>query len=167
MDCAPFTTPLRRDAIGTRRMGQSSALDHRARRRSEAFTLIELMITVVVVAILAAIAYPSYERHIMRGRRSQAEQLMGHIAMREEQYMLDARAYTATIGTGGLNVTADGWTCAATCANGFYTVAVAPQSGPPPTYSITAQATGSQSSDGNLTLGSDGSRSRSAGDGQW
>jgi type IV pilus assembly protein PilE len=167
VDCAPFSAPLHRDATARPLTGRSLVPGRKARRRSEAFTLIELMITVVVVAILAAIAYPSYERHIMRGRRSQAEQLMGHIAMREEQYMLDARAYTATIGAGGLNVTADGWTCTATCANGFYTVAVAPQSGPPPTYSITAQATGSQSSDGNLTLGSDGSRSRSAGDGQW
>jgi len=131
------------------------------------FTLIELLVTVVIVAILASVAYPSYERHAMRGHRSDAQQLMGQIAMREEQYMLDARTYTATIGTGGLNVAADGWTCAATCTNAYYTVSVAPQAGPPPSYLITAQANGTQATDGNLTLGSDGSKSRSAGDGKW
>lgn len=131
------------------------------------FTLIEMMVAMVIVAILAAVAYPSYERHAMRGRRSDAQQLMGQIAMREEQYMLDARAYTATIGAGGLNVAAEGWTCAATCTNAYYTVSVAPQAGPPPSYSISAQAIGTQSADGNLTLGSDGGKSRSAGDGRW
>jgi len=131
------------------------------------FSLIELMVTLVIVAILAAVGYPSYERYAMRGRRSDAQQLMGQIAMREERYMLDARSYTATIGAGGLNVAVQGWTCAATCANAYYVVTVTPQAGPPPSYSISAQAIGSQSGDGNLTLGSDGSKSRSAGDGRW
>jgi type IV pilus assembly protein PilE len=131
------------------------------------FTIIELLVAVFIVAILAAVAFPSYQRYVVRGQRSQAAQLMAHIASREEQYMLDARSYTATIGAGGLNVTADGWTCAANCTNGRYTVSVTPQAGPPPSYSISAQALGSQSSDGDLVLGSDGSRSRSAGDGKW
>lgn len=136
-------------------------------QRACGFTLIEMMITVAVIAILAAVAYPSYQSYLMRGYRSDAEQLMSSIASREEQYMLDARSYTATIGTGGLNVSADGWTCAATCTNSYYTVSVSPQAGPPPTYTITAQASGSQLSDGNLTLASDGTKSRSAGDGAW
>lgn len=131
------------------------------------FTLIELLIALVVIAILAVIAYPSYESYMVRGRRSQAEQLMSQIASREEEYMLDAHAYTATIGTGGLNVTADGWTCAATCANSYYTVSVTTQAGPPPGYTVTAQAQSSQLSDGALTLSSDGSKSRSAGGGGW
>lgn len=65
------------------------------------FNLVELMITVVVIAILAVIVYPSYESYMQHGCRSNAERLMSLIARREEQYMLDARSYTVTIGAGG------------------------------------------------------------------
>lgn len=114
------------------------------RGESRGFTLIEVMIVVAVIAILAAVAYPSYEAYIIRANRSAAQQLMLKIASREEQYRLDARTYTATIGAGGLNISEDGWNCAATCTNGRYTIAVALVAGPPPGYTITATASGRQ-----------------------
>jgi type IV pilus assembly protein PilE len=43
------------------------------RQRSFGFTLIELMITVAVVAILAAVAIPSYQDHVRKSRRAQAK----------------------------------------------------------------------------------------------
>ena len=138
-------------------------------RRSAGFTLIELMIAVVVVAILAAIAYPSYDSYMKRARRSDAQQLIQKIATRESQYLLDARSYLATIGgANSLNITSDGWTCAATCTNGHYTVSVAvDNTATPPTYTITgAPSSTSQASDGNLTLDSTGAKTR-AGNPGW
>lgn len=123
--------------------------------RSRGITLIELMIVVAIVAILAAVAYPSYEAYIIRANRSAAQQLMIKIASREEQYRLDARAFTATIGAGGLNVTEDGWDCTSTptqCTNGRYTISVALVAGPPPGFTITAVAGGPQTKDGDLGL---------------
>ena len=40
--------------------------------RQRGFTWIELMITVVIVGILASVAYPSYAEHIAKGRRADA-----------------------------------------------------------------------------------------------
>lgn len=147
----------------------------RTRRVMAGFSLVELMITVAIIAILAGIGYPSYTSYMKRGYRSQATQLMSEIASREVQYMLDARQYTATIGAGGLNITnKDGWTCAATCTNGKYTIAVTLQAGPPPGFMVTATPIGTQADDGILYLNADssgtyseGQKTRSAGDHKW
>ncbi len=42
------------------------------RRQSRGFTLIEVMIVVAIVAILSAIALPSYQEYVRRGRRAEA-----------------------------------------------------------------------------------------------
>lgn len=134
------------------------------------FTLIELMIVVTVMAIIAAVAIPSYQQYSKRANRSQAAQIMLNIQNREEQYVLDARAYTTALNSTGLNITQDGWTCsAASCVNSFYTVTVALVAGPPPGYLITATPIAGkiQQDDGTLTLSSAGLRTRSAGDGKW
>lgn len=122
------------------------------------FTLIELMITVAVVAILASIALPSYRQYVVRANRSSVQQFMLDIANREEQYMLDARSYTATIGAGGLNMStpAD--------VTGKYTVTVAAPVANPPSFTVTATpAAGSiQAGDGTLTLNNLGVKSPAA-----
>ncbi len=125
-------------------------------QRCAGFTLIEIMIVVVIIGILAAIAVPSYTQHVKKAKRAQAMQVMLKIASREEQYVLDARAYSTVLAGSssiGLKTTEDTFTCSATqCANADYTIAVTLIAGPPPGYTVTATAIGSQASDGNLTL---------------
>jgi type IV pilus assembly protein PilE len=62
--------------------------------RMRGFTLMELMIVVAVVAILGAIALPSYNQHVIRGNRTAAQRFMMDVADREEQFLNSMRAYT-------------------------------------------------------------------------
>ena len=62
-------------------------------QRSSGFTLIELMITVVIVTILTAVALPSYQDHVRRAARSAGQQFLLDLAQRQEQYFLDVRWY--------------------------------------------------------------------------
>ena len=54
-------------------------------RKQHGFTLIELVITIAVVGILAAIALPSYQQYVIRSKRSAAQAQMMDIANREQQ----------------------------------------------------------------------------------
>jgi type IV pilus assembly protein PilE len=123
--------------------------------RLAGFTLIEMLIVVLIVATLAAIALPAYRNAIIKSNRSAAQQFMSDVSNREEQYLLDQRFYTATIGAGGLNTTpttevAANYTFAgAVAGNDCNGTAVVP-----PAYVITATANGAQSTDGNLCLDS-------------
>jgi type IV pilus assembly protein PilE len=65
------------------------------------FTLIELMITVTIVAILAAIAYPSYRNYVLRGQIVNATNGLTAMAANMERYYQDNRTYAST--SGGLN----------------------------------------------------------------
>ena len=76
---------------GMRRL--PSAADLAAPRRVRGFTLIEVMITVAVVAILAAVALPSYNDYITRSKIIEATSGLSDIRVRLEQYFLDSRQY--------------------------------------------------------------------------
>ena len=67
-------------------------------RRISGMTLIELMMVVAVIALLAAISLPSYQRYLVRGIRSQAQQFLMDIAQAQEQYFLDQRRYAVGLG---------------------------------------------------------------------
>ncbi len=78
--------------------------------KQHGFTLIELMITVAVIGILAAVAYPSYTSYIVRANRSAAQSFMFAVNNKQEQYMLDARRYAAgatALADMGITVPAD------------------------------------------------------------
>ncbi len=63
-------------------------------RTQQGFTLIELMVVVVVVAVLMAVVLPSYTEYVNKGRRSDAMSALLDAANRQEQFMLDRNTYT-------------------------------------------------------------------------
>lgn len=113
--------------------------------KSKGFTLIELMIVLVVVAILAAIAYPSYRESVKKGNRRAAQAEMMEIVNREHQFFIANRAYADTAAL-GYTLPPD--------VIGNYTHAVTLDAGPPPGFTVTFTAIGGQVSDGNLTVNS-------------
>lgn len=71
------------------------------RRRGKGFTLMELMITVVIVGILAAFAYPSYQDFIRKGRRTEAKAALMENMQLFERHFSQVNTYNDT-GTGKL-----------------------------------------------------------------
>jgi type IV pilus assembly protein PilE len=65
--------------------------------RSSGFTLVELMITVVVVAILASIAVPSYRDYVMRSQRTDARSALLRVQASEEKFFLQNNTYTPDV----------------------------------------------------------------------
>lgn len=70
------------------------------------FTLIELMITVVVIGILGAIAYPSYSSYVVKGKRTECRSAIMQNMMRQERFYTSMGAYT-TATTGMLTFSGD------------------------------------------------------------
>lgn len=70
---------------------------YRNKKNQAGFTLIELMIVVVVIAILASVAIPSYTGYITDARRQGAVQEMLKIASAQEQFFMDNKAYASTL----------------------------------------------------------------------
>lgn len=117
----------------------------------QGFTLIELMITVVIVAILASIAVPSYRQHVIRANRAAAKEAMMDIANRQQQYLLAHRSYADKS-----DFEATGYALPGEVSN-HYTWTMQPIGGMTrPSFQITFTPTGSQASDGAISLDSQG-----------
>ena len=126
--------------------------------KARGFTLIEIVITVAIVGILVAIAVPSYQNHLRKGRRAEAQAFITQVAQKEQQYLLDARQYAV-----GGTALADLGLTPPTSVSSHYNVTVA-AGATTPSFTVTAAPTSSvQSADGTLTLTHTGAKTRMVG----
>jgi len=68
-----------------------------SRRTLAGFTLLEVMITVVIVGILASIALPSYNYFITRSRITEATNTLSNMRTQMEKWFMDHRTYVDTV----------------------------------------------------------------------
>ena len=69
--------------------------------RKQGFTIIELMIVLVIVAILLGLAYPSYVDYVRKGKRGDAQQILMNWAVNQEIWRSNNPTYTADAVTPG------------------------------------------------------------------
>lgn len=138
--------------------GERMQLDQRVQ---PGFTLIELMIVVAIVAILAAIAYPSYQDSVRKSRRADAKAVLLEAAQWMERFYTENNRYdenrAGTAVTDATQFPNSGLTSSPKEGGppgGYYAIALNPAPGRN-TYTLTAtpQATGGQNNDrcGGLT----------------
>lgn len=121
--------------------------------RLSGFTLIELMIVVVVIALLSAIAIPSYTSYMLKSRRIDGVSFLTEVASEQIRFSSENNRFATTMAELGY-----GDAATADSEEGFYTVSIATSNGNQ-SYVLTATplANGPQAKDtecGVLTLNS-------------
>ena len=72
-------------------------LSTRQKRSQFGFSLIELMIVVAIVAIISAFAYPSYQRYVIKAKRTVAQNALLQVADRQQQVFMDNKRFAADL----------------------------------------------------------------------
>ena len=124
-------------------------------KKSSGFTLIELMVTVAIVGILVAIAYPSYLDQVRRSRRADAQTALMNVAARQQQMLLDSRSYAGTVGALNISVPSS--------VLKTYSVTITLGTATVPTFTATATPSGTQAQDkcGVMTIDQTGDKTPS------
>ncbi|WXL25100.1 type IV pilin protein [Ectopseudomonas mendocina] len=138
-------------------------------RRQQGFTLIELMIVIVIIGIVAAIAYPNYQQFLLKSGRSDGHSKLTQVMQAQERYYSQNQTYTTNLGAAPNGLAFPGIAANASVPSdeGRYNItAQACAAGIPLArcVALTATAAGPQTADaecGNLTLNSQGVKGRS------
>jgi type IV pilus assembly protein PilE len=93
-------------------------------------TLIELMIALAVVSILIATALPSYRDYGRRAVRSEAQAYLISAQVRQQQFLVDTRAFATTVADLGIPIPAR--------VSAAYDLSLVVVAGPPSTYTLAA-----------------------------
>lgn len=124
-----------------------------ASKSNRGFSLLEVMIVVVIVGILASIAYPSYREHVLRGNRVEGQALLMEAAARQERFYAQNNSYvTSDTNRSQLNVGESKYAK-------YYTLSVG-QTANDGGYTLTATQQFGDSACGNLTLNARGEKGR-------
>jgi len=96
-------------------------------RKTRGFTIIEILITVAIIAILVAVALPSYQEYVLRGKITEATSTLSDLRLRAEKFYGDNRTYvgfnTATPGTRYFTYACDDGAGGAVSQNAFRCIA--------------------------------------------
>ena len=154
-------------------------------RRSAGFTLLELMITVVIIGILASIALPSYRSYVLRSNRAAVRAMLVDIAAKQEVEALKSGAYASdfnfylrgsnaamNVGLTRFFITSSGLTQAVATGESVYQIDLLTTNvgSSSRSFTLTATAIGNQTQDSDcltLSVNSAGQRLPGAGSACW
>jgi type IV pilus assembly protein PilE len=132
------------------------------RRAQRGVTLMELLTVVVIIAILSAIAIPSYRQYTLRAHRTEAKTTLLFLSGALERCYTHYNSYVYT-GDPSTGCTVN---FPQSSENGFYTITAAPMAGETAmttTFVLTATAQGAQAKDtGCATLTLDSTNAKSS-----
>lgn len=118
---------------------------HTRRRSGRGFTLLELMITVVIVGILAGLAFPSFMGAIRKGRRSDAFAALSAVQQAQERWRANNSSYASDL----TSAAPTGLGMSSTSSGGHYTLSLANTGATTYEATATAASGGTQVTDGN------------------
>jgi type IV pilus assembly protein PilE len=75
------------------------------RKYMRGITLTELMIVVVIIGILATVAYPNYREFVARAKRTEAKSMLLQVASMQERFYLQNNSYTTNLTSLGFATT--------------------------------------------------------------